>query len=392
ITDTSFWAQPRKPLGDWSFPDGAFGLSESPRSCDITGCIVSNWYGDFPILYFFPELERMILRNYKEYIRPDGAIPFLYPHGDLTKPTYEWLLPLNGPCFADLVGRLWLRTGNDDILREFYPAVKKNTIFTMNLKPAPEGIISVPWEGAGQEWWEHSPVYGMVSHVAGMRLSNLSIAGRMAEHMGDGDFADKCRDWYEQGSKLMEEKLWVGDTYMFYRDPGTGKESDDIMSSQLDGDFANYIHGFKGVFRDDRAKKVLETIEKTCLVSCGVAGFASHAGDAQLDVYGTFTAEIIMVGMTYMYHGMYELGMDIIHRNMDNLVRQQRHAWDLPNLIRCDTNERTFGTDYFQMMILWAVPAAMQVRDVSAPCKHGGLVDRVIRAGQPFSSAVYKDE
>lgn len=392
ITDTSFWAQPRKHLGDWSFPDGAFGLSESPRGCDITGCIVSNWYGDFPILYFFPELESMILRNYKEYIRPDGAIPFLYPHGDLTKPTYEWLLPLNGPCFVDLVGRLWMRTGNDDILREFYSAVKKNTIFTMNLKPAPEGIISVPWKGKGQEWWEHTPVYGMVPHLAGMRLSNLSIAGRMAERMGDEDFANKCRKWYEQGSKLLEEKLWAGDTYMFYRDPETGKESDDIMSSQLDGDFANYLHGLKGVFRDDRAKKALETIEKACLLSCGVAGFASHAGNAQLGAYGTFTAEIIIVGMTYMYHGMYEMGMDIIHRNMDNLVRQQRHAWDLPNLIRCDTNERIFGTDYFQMMILWAVPAAMKGNDVTAPCKPGGLIDRIIKAGQPVSSSVYKDE
>ncbi|MGD2158194.1 MAG: GH116 family glycosyl-hydrolase [Anaerolineales bacterium] len=399
ITEDSYWAQPREPLGRWSFPEGAFNLVESPRGCAIMGCIVSNWYGDFPILYFFPELEKMLLRDYREYLRPDGAVPFLWPNGDFTKPTYEWLLPLNGPCYVDLVGRLWLRTGDDNILREFYPSVKRNTEFTMTLKPPPEGIISVHREGVGQEWWEHTPVYGMVTHVGGMRLSNLCIVKRMAEALGDQDFADQCQEWIEGGSRLLEENLWAGDSYLFYFDPQAEeaefeyledvtrrvgvpqKRSDDIMSSQLDGEWANYFHGLGGVFRQERVKKVLETIQKTCLVDCGVVGFATREGDPDLIGYGTFPPEINLVGMTYMYHGQKELGLEIVRRNMDNLVRVQGHAWDLPNLVRADTGARTFGTDYFQNMMLWAVPAALSGEDLSAPCKPGGLVDRVLRAG-----------
>ena len=56
IPEDSFWAQPKKPLGEWSSPLGAFGLMECPRFCPITGCIGSNWYGDIPLLYFFPIL------------------------------------------------------------------------------------------------------------------------------------------------------------------------------------------------------------------------------------------------------------------------------------------------------------------------------------------------
>jgi hypothetical protein len=66
---------------------------------------------------------------------------------------------------------------------------------------------------------------------------------------------------------------------------------------------------------------------------------------------------------------------------MDNLVRRQGHGWDLPNMVRCDTGARHFGTDYFQNMMLWAVPAAIAGQDLTGPCQPGGLVDRVIRAG-----------
>jgi hypothetical protein len=135
------------------------------------------------------------------------------------------------------------------------------------------------------------------------------------------------------------------------------------------------------VFRQERVKKVLKTIQKTCLVDCGVVGFATREGDPDLIGYGTFPPEINLVGMTYMYHGQKELGLEIVRRNMDNLVRVQGHAWDLPNLVRADTGARTFGTDYFQNMMLWAVPAALSGEDLSAPCKPGGLVDRVLRAG-----------
>ena len=51
-------------------------------------------------------------------------------------------------------------------------------------------------------------------------------------------------------------------------------------------------------------------------------------------------------------------------------------------MIRCDTGERTFGTDYNQNMMLWAMPAAMEGKDMRALCAEGGLVDQVIQAGK----------
>ena len=38
------------------------------------------------------------------------------------------------------------------------------------------------------------------------------------------------------------------------------------------------------------------------------------------------------------------------------------------------------GSDYYQDLIIWSLPAAMAGTDLGAPCKSGGLIDRVRRA------------
>ncbi|MEX2307953.1 MAG: GH116 family glycosyl-hydrolase [Pirellulales bacterium] len=382
FAEDSLWVAPDGDIAGWSAPLGAFQLTECPRTCAIVGCIASNFYGDLPIAYFFPELERQILRGYVAYLRPDGAIPFLYPPMDFTKAAYEWQIGLNGACFADLVHRLWLRTGDDSVVSEFYPAVKKNTEFTVQLASGPHGIISFHREGVGQEWWEHTPVFGMVTHLAGVRMAQLRFAQRMALHMGDDEFAGQCAHWMAEASKLTEEHLWNEKTksYDFFKYPAGGKHSADIMSSQLDGQWMVDLHGLPAVFQEGRIKEALDTIERTCLVEMGLAGFAEPDKGPDLARYGTFPPEVNIVAMTYMYHGRRDFGLEIARRNMDNIIRVQGLGWDLPNLIRCDTGARTYGADYYQNMVLWGLPAALAAQDLTGPCKPGGLVHRVLQA------------
>jgi len=382
FAEDSVWAAPVGEIADWAKPVGAFQLVECPRTCSVMGCIASNYYGDLPVAYFFPELERQILRGYVAYMRPDGAVPFLYPPNDFTKAAYEWQIGLNGACFADLVHRLWLRTNDKSVLEEFYPAVKKNLEFTANLASGEHGLISFHREGNGQEWWEHTPVYGMVTHLAGVRLAQMRFARNMAEKMGDEDFARRCDDWIAKARALTEDSLWNEETksYDFYNYPDKKMRSADIMSSQLDGQWMVDFHGLKPVFRDDRIQSALETIQRTCLVNMGLAGFAEPGKGPDLERYGTFPPEINIVAMTYIYNGQRELGLEIARRNMDNIIRVQGLGWDMPNLIRCDTGGRTYGADYYQNMILWGLPASLKGGDLAGPCQPGGLVDRVLSA------------
>ena len=381
FAEDSVWAAPKGEIGHWAYPQGAYYMTESPRACAITGCTASDYYGDLPIAYFFPELERQILRSYVVNMRPDGAIPFLYPSKDITKPAYEWQVGLNGACFTDLVHRLWLRTNDRTILQEFYPAVKKSAYFTVNLAQGPHGIISFHREGHGQEWWEHTPVFGMVTHLAGVRMAQLQMAKNMALKLGDDKFVKQCDQWLEKASDLTEDNLWNDETksYAFYVYTEKDMRSDDIMSSQLDGQWMVDLHGLPRVFRKDRIQTALDTIARTCMVDMGVAGFADPAvGRPDLARYGTFPPETHIVAMTYMYNGHKELGLEIARRNVNNMVKVHGYSWDLPNLINCEDGHRTFGCDYYQNMVLWGLPAAVAGEDLSGPCKPGGLVFNVL--------------
>jgi uncharacterized protein (DUF608 family) len=383
IPEDSYWAVPYYPV-DWATSGGLFGLNECPRGSPQIECIPCSWYGNIPIVYFFPDLALNTLRGYVHYMREDGAAPFRWgPGSDMANVIWEWQKSLNGVCFVDMVSRLWLKTGDDAILREFYPAVKKSTACTMNLRPGPVGIVGMPRGNVGREWWEADDWYGIVPHIGGMHLSNLKIAERMAEKMGDSDFAQQCREWYQQGSTELEDKAWAGEYYLHYYEPESGKKSGTIMANQIDGDWANRFHGLPNIFRSDRLAKVLETIKRTCLnEQCGALSFAYGDGTPQLRSYGIFPPEIMILGMMYLYAGQREPGMEIVHRLMYDLVCRHGYAFDLPNMLYCDTGERWYGTDYYQDMMLWAMPSAVAGQDLRGPCAPGGLVDRVLQAAR----------
>ena len=74
---TGFWAVAQNPIGDWCREeDGLFGMSECPRECPQIECIPCSFYGNVPLVYFFPDLALSTLRGYKAYQYSDGAPPW----------------------------------------------------------------------------------------------------------------------------------------------------------------------------------------------------------------------------------------------------------------------------------------------------------------------------
>ncbi len=386
ITETGYWAQAKEPLGDWCHPEGLFGMIECPRACPQIECIPCSWYGNMPIVYFFPELARTSLRGYKQYQRhSDGAAPFLFGAQDNmwqgVNNAWDNQIMLNGVCYVDMVDRLWQRTGDPTILKEFWNSVKKSTILTATMGEDPYPVTGFPPGDAQTEWWEGWPWTGIATHAAGMHLSNLKIAERMAEAVGDTEFAGQTRAWFEQGSQDLETLCWMDGSYLLFHKPQSGEKSNKIMSNQLDAEWANAYHGLKGVFQTERVTQVLDTIRKSCLnEQVGAVSFAAREGDQELTTYGIFPPETLILAMTYLYNGQRETGMELIHRCLENMVLRHGKGWDMCNQVRADTGEPTFGSDYYQMMIIWALPAAIDGQDLKAACAKGGLVDRILTA------------
>jgi hypothetical protein len=76
----------------------------------------------------------------------------------------------------------------------------------MNLRPedVPVGIAGMPSGNNAFDWYESVDLAGIVPHIAGVHLANLKMAEYMAETVGDTEFAQQCRDWFSQGSKIIE--------------------------------------------------------------------------------------------------------------------------------------------------------------------------------------------
>ena len=75
------------------------------------------------------------------------------------------------------------------------------------------------------------------------------------------------------------------------------------------------------------------------------------------------------LGMTYMYNGRKELGLELARRCMNDLICEQGTTWDQPNIVRGNTGQRRFGANYYQNMMLcrcrrpstaraWSIPAS----------------------------------
>jgi len=389
IAENAFWARLTGPLAEWRDPDGLFSLVESSVAAGQQSCIPCDWYGNLPLVYFFPELARNTLRAYTHFMRDDGAVPFVFGTGlDLLGDNqHDRQRTLNGCCFVDLVDRLWLSSGNDAYLEEFYPAVKKSVTYMMNLVPGTHGVIST----AGDQWYECMAWPGMSSHVGGVRLATLRMAERMAEKTGDTAFAEQCRTWFKQGQDTLDRYLWGGDHYYLYNDEsGSGAKSDVLLSHVLDGEWMADLHGLPAVFPKDRIDKTLATIKRVNapLTTAGLLVVADPAGGVssiggRMGGVGTMPASTFITACNFIYEGDVEGGLDIARDCLHEVVCEQGMTWDMPNVFIGTHNEkrRVYGTDYYQCMSLWALPAALRRADISASVQGSSVIRKIVEAG-----------
>ena len=386
IPEDSFWASNSIPAEDWCGADGFFGLTESPRTTPHVA-IPSDFYGSLPLVFFFPNLLRSLLRAYVHFQLPNGEIPLGIGSGaDMQSPIYHCLHTTNGCTFVDLVHRLWSRDRNEGVLREFFPAVKKAIDYGKSLDRDGDGLLDLEPDPGGNQFYGAWLWYGTATHPDGFWLAALRMGREMAEAIGDGAFANDCRIWFKVGSRSLEEKLWNGDRYLLYHDTETGKKSDTILANQLAGQWLARLHGLADVFPSDRVKTVLETVKRHNLPASEWGAMNAIRPDGSIDDTGPihsteiFPGENIAVAMTMMYHGDTSTGSELAQRVMNNIVIRQRVPWDMPNMYEPENGTITHGTDFYQMMIQWGLPLALRGETIADVCEEGGLVARMLAA------------
>jgi len=387
ITEDSFWAGESIPPEEWYKPAGIFGLTESPRTTPHI-CNPSDWYGCLPIVFFFPELAAALLRAYAHFQLPNGEIPIGIGEGaDLAHPSYHVLHTMNSCVHVHLIDRLWQRDLSTAVLQEFYPSAKKAIDYAKGLDRDGDGLLDlepdpVPNQFYGAWFW-----YGTATHVNGFWLAALAMLERMAGVIGDAETANECRTLRQTGSRSLEEKLWARESYLLYNDPANGRRSDTVLANQLAGEWCGHLHGLPEIFPPDRVKQTLATIKRLCipLTKAGVLdaarpdGSIDRSGSPQSD--GVFTGECVCVAATLAYNKDTETALDITRQLYEAIVLKERCEWDMPNFLDA-SGHVVHGTDFYQNMILWALPLAMANMDIRKACSAGQLVQKVLDAAQ----------
>lgn len=404
ITEDSVWAQRDEELLPWvNEEDGLFGLNECPRCCPQIECIPCSFYGSQPLVYLFPELQLSTIRAYKHYQGSDGRpVWSIGQKYDLAGPSYtQYQASTNGVSLLGVIDRFLMcrDTPDKQYTNEFYDMIKRCMQYNVNLGKAgnPEyslgmQVVAMPNIEGNLEWFEtQEPGWnGLAAHISILRLGQLAIARRAAEQVGDDEFVAQCDEWTRLAYEAIEKYLWDSrGYYLNWHEPNSGKKSELIFGYQLDGEWVLDHHGLPSPLPKQRVDTILDTIMRTniALTKYGAVNYANpDATKADPGGYGTFSyfpPEALMLSMNFMYEGQKTYGVELARKVWHNVIRQG-YTWDVPNIMRgdADTGERAFGTDYYQDMMLWSLPAAINGQDFSGPMQPGGFIDRLLKAAE----------
>jgi len=188
----------------------------------------------------------------------------------------------------------------------------------------------------------------------------------------------------------MEREAWAGTHYVLFNEPETGRRSDVVMGYQLDGECIA-AHGLPGVFRrrtgpdDPRYHRAHErggiALRRAGLLASRTPPTLERGtGTRLLGAQGVAPVGTIMLAMTYLYRG---------RRRVRHGSRPSLRAGDPPaRLVRelatviGGTEGPRGGFDYYQNMMLWALPSAIEGGDLAGPCVQGGWSTAVLAAAR----------
>lgn len=383
---------------EWWGEDGWFTHNESHTGCPITETMVCRMHGHFPALFFFPDLEATTLEAFRHFQISDGEIPFCFGSPtSMCAPRYHCQHPLNSGQYAQMIYRLFLRTGNRDQLAHFYPSAKRAVRYQFSLDDDGDGLVNEqPHVMPGGHWpanqfYDTWPWWGTSAYVAGTWLATLALGRAMAEVMQDPEFATEMNVRLQRGIRAYQDKLWTGQYYRLWNDSAHNRSCDVSLGNQLMGEWCVKIAGLPGLLPDERVRSALAAIERLNMQATEYGlvngttpeGERFDAGCSGENDHGKqiFVGENLCAAMTFMYHDRVDTGLEIARRLYEAVALKSCSPWNQRCLIHAETGLPVWGHDYYSNMVIWAVPMALAQQGIHAFVEDGGLIGRVINAG-----------
>lgn len=391
--NTVWIARTRKD--QWWGDNGWITHSESHSGCPIVETMVCRNHGHFPLLFFFPELEETTLNAFRHYQISTGEIPFCFGQPtSMRDPRYECQHPLNAGHFAQMVLRLYRRTGDRQQLAGFYPAARNAIRYQYSLDDDRCGLVHdqshaiPPGYWPANQFYDIWPWYGTSAYVAGTWLGTLAAGKALAEIVADADFAAECGARLEKARKAYERLLWTGSYYRLWNDASGGKQSDVVLANQLMAQWCTRIAGLPDVLPSEHVSAALDTVERLNMRATehGLINGVTPDGQPFDAIHkawdhskNIFFGENLCAAMTFLYSGRRDTGLEIARRLAEAVSVRARAPWNQRCLLYGETGMPCWGDDYYSNMAMWTVPMALDQENIES-FTHTGLAARVVKA------------
>jgi len=351
-------------LGSWWVKDGRFALGECPGwLLEMAALRPYNMYG---CLMLFPELAPQATELLAAEQLKSGEIPTGLGRMCMNVPSYVAFRQQNSASFVINVYMDYLWFGGQAHLEGMYEAAKRATQFAMTLDT--DGDCLPNCNGIYDTAWDTWPVRGTAVYVAQFTLVALRAAQKMAEAMGDEEFASQCREWGDTAVRNFEEQLWTGEYYALYRDAKLDDFSSTCFIGQLYGQLLGHLLGLGEILPGERATAAIKAIQRLNVADTDLGATTGVKPDGSRDVTSTRNAqshcvtptEIVEYAAVCLYHGLPDVGFAVIEKFWKFLVEQARDPWRSLLLFDPDTGENFYGKHYTDNLNVWTVLLAAQ--------------------------------
>ncbi len=395
LAKNSVWiARTRKD--EWWGENGWFTHSESHTGCPIVETMVCRIHGHFPLLLFFPELEFTTLEAFRHFQIADGEVPFCFGQNtSMRDPRYHCQHPLNSGQYAQMIYRLYLRTGDRRQFEHFYDSARRAIRYQYSLDDDGSGLVHEQAHVRPGEAWPANQFYdvwpweGNSSYVAGTWLATLASGKALADLAGDREFSAECSTRLARAQRSFEERLWNGSYYRLWSDAEKHTSNDVCLANQLMGEWCARTAGLPEVLPAGRIAAALASIERLNLraTSYGLINGVTADGkpyDTRIHPSGDFgmnifVGENLCAAATLLYHGRREAGIEVARRLYEAMAVKTRAPWNQRCLLYGDTGLPLWGDDYYSNQAIWSIPMALAGQSIGA-FSSAGLAHEMLRA------------
>jgi non-lysosomal glucosylceramidase len=266
-TPSCFW------MRDGSFHgfEGCHGASTLYKSTSGGCCPLDCthvWNYEFSLAHLFPSLERTMretefkMQHDSGYIPHRSVIPLYLPQ---LRKNGDW--DMIGPAIDGMFGTIlkiyrdFLITGDLDFLKKSWPLIDKliNYIFE-NYDKDKIGVIY-----SDQPNTYDCTLYGINTFIGSLYLITLLSCEKIARVLNHREFAEKFREIYLSGKKILDQECWNGEYYIQKYDKNEIKEHQygiGCHSDQLIGQWWAFQLGLGYILPSEHVEKAVDSIIK----------------------------------------------------------------------------------------------------------------------------------